>query len=58
MLADPGRMHADVLGINRLIANFEHELLGGSRIVLVAIVAEREVSEFHLSILPYASGLT
>jgi hypothetical protein len=51
MLADPGRMHSDVLGMDRLVANLEQELLGGPRIVGIAVVAEREIAEFHRPVL-------
>ena len=47
MLADPGRMHAELVGVERLGGDVGDELVGVARVVLVVIVAEREVAEFH-----------
>ena len=47
MLADPGRMHAELFGIERLVGDVLDEGVGGTGVVLVVIVAEREVAEFH-----------
>ena len=51
MLADPGRMHADFLGIHRLFADIGDEFVRTPGIVFVIIVAQREVAEFHFVIL-------
>ena len=47
MLADPGRMHADLVGVKRLGGDVGDELVRGAGVVLVVIIAEREVAEFH-----------
>src|SRR5258706_15152129 len=47
MLADPRRMHADLVGEDRLLADVEHQLVRRARVVRVVVVAEREVAEFH-----------
>ena len=55
MLADPGRMHAQLVGIDRLVEDVGDEDVGRARVVLVMIVAEREIAEIHgaaLSSLP------
>ena len=49
MLADPGRMHAELVGVERLGGDVGDELVGVARVVLVVIVAQREISEFHFS---------
>jgi len=51
VLADPGRVHAEFVGIDRLGRDVGHELIGGPRIVGVVIVAQREVSEIHYPLL-------
>src|SRR5712671_8044235 len=51
MLADPGRMHAEAVGVERLVGDVGHELVGAARIVFVVVVAQREVAEFH-AVLP------
>ena len=55
MLADPGRMHAELVGVNRFGGDVGNELVSVARIVLVVIVAEGEVSEFHVRLLPFDS---
>ena len=47
MLADPGRVHAELVGIERLGGDVGDELVGGARIVRVMVVAQREIAEFH-----------
>ena len=47
MLADPGRVHAELIGVDRFVSDVGDELVGVARVVFVVIVAEREVSEFH-----------
>src|ERR1700686_1272669 len=47
MLADPGRVHAERIGIDRLGGDVGDELVGQPRIVVVVIVAEREIAEIH-----------
>src|SRR6185437_1002764 len=47
VLADPGRMHAELVGIERFRRDIGDELVGGAGIVVVVIVAQREVAEFH-----------
>ncbi|MEJ2121703.1 MAG: hypothetical protein P8Z76_13550 [Alphaproteobacteria bacterium] len=47
MLADPGRVIAELVGQDRLLADLGDELIGGAGIVFVVVVAEREIAEFH-----------
>src|SRR4051812_3920730 len=47
MLSDPGGMEANFFGIDRLIENVRNELVGASTIVVVVVVAEREITEIH-----------
>jgi hypothetical protein len=47
MFADPGRMHAELVGVDRLVGDVGDELVGAARIVGVGVVAEGEVSELH-----------
>ena len=49
MLADPGGMKADLLGIKRLAVDLADELLGRARVVGIAVVRQREIAEIHLS---------
>jgi hypothetical protein len=51
VLADPGRMEADRFGIDRLVDDVGDEAVGASRIAFVVVVAQREIAEFHLSLL-------
>ena len=50
MLADPGRMHAELVGIERLGGDVGDELVRGAGVVFVVIVAQREVAEVHSSL--------
>src|SRR3977135_84723 len=47
MLADPGRVEADFLGPQRLGVDVLDEVLVRARIVGIAVVAQREVTELH-----------
>jgi hypothetical protein len=47
MFADPGGMHADFIGIDRLIADLHDELVRGALVARIVIVAEREIAKFH-----------
>jgi hypothetical protein len=47
MLADPHRVHAKLLGVERFRGNVGKELIRGPRIVEVVVVAQREVAELH-----------
>src|SRR6185436_8754257 len=51
MLADPGRMHAELVGVQRFGGDIGHELIGVARIVFVVIVAQREITELHGALL-------
>ena len=51
MLADPGRVHAELFGIERLGGDVGDELVRGTGIVVVMIVAEREITEIHCFLL-------
>ena len=48
MLADPGRVHAELVGIERLVGDVGDELVGVTRVVFVVVIAEREVAEVHV----------
>ena len=50
MLADPGRMHAELVGIERLGGDVGDELVRGARIIFVVIIAQRKVAEIHVSL--------
>ena len=47
VLADPGRMHADLLGVERFRGDVLDELVGRALVVLIVIVAQGEISEIH-----------
>ena len=47
MLADPRRVHPQLFGIQRLVDDVRDELVGRARVVVVVVVAQREVAEFH-----------
>src|SRR5262249_43484491 len=47
MLADPGRVHADLLGVERLGGDVTDELIRGAAVVFVVIVAQRKIAEVH-----------
>src|SRR5690349_17851113 len=48
MLTDPRRIEPDLLGIDGLVENVGDKGIGIPRVVVVMVVAQREVSEFHL----------
>src|SRR5580700_1597359 len=48
MLADPGRMHAELVGVKRLGGDVGDELVGGAIVVFVVVVAQREITELHV----------
>ena len=47
MLADPSRMHAEFLGVKRFRGDVGDELVRRPGVVLVVVVAQREIAEFH-----------
>ncbi len=47
MLADPGRVHADAVGVQGFFANVENELFRRALDVVVIVVAQCEVAELH-----------
>src|SRR5207253_5252711 len=51
MLADPRRVEADLFSINRLVHDVGDKPIGGSGVVRVTIVAQREIAEFHAALL-------
>src|SRR5262249_47100443 len=53
MLADPRRMHGELLGVDRLGGDVGGYLVRSPAVVVVVIVAQREVAEVHL-LLPSA----
>ena len=52
MLADPCGTHADLIGVKRFSRDIGHELVGRAMVVLVMIVAEREIAKIHSGLLP------
>jgi hypothetical protein len=48
MLADPRGMKADLLGVNRLVEDIGDELVGLPPVVVVVVVAQREIADVHL----------
>ena len=57
MLADPGRVHAELVGIERLVGNVGDELVGVARVVFVVVIAEREIAEVHALLPCWPSSL-
>ena len=51
MLADPGRMHAELVGIERLGGDVGDELIRRTIVVFVVVVAQREITEIHAFLL-------
>jgi hypothetical protein len=49
VFADPGRMHPELVGVKRLGSNVVDQLIGRAGIVLIMIVAQGEVAEFHFA---------
>ena len=47
MFTDPSGMEADLIGIDRLVKDVGNELVGIPMVVLVVVVAEREIAEMH-----------
>src|ERR1700721_636452 len=47
VVADPGRVHAELVGIERLGRDVGDELVGAAPIALVVSVAEGEITEIH-----------
>ena len=52
VLADPDRVHAELVGEERFFADVQDEALGTARIVGIMIVTQGEIAEFHAAILP------
>ena len=52
MLADPRRVKADLLGVNRLVEDIGDELVRLPPVVVVVVVAQREIAESHPSSRP------
>src|SRR5215468_6536523 len=49
MLADPYGVHAELLRVERLRRDVGDELIRRARVIQVVIVAQREVTEVHVS---------
>ena len=47
MLADPGGMHAQFLGIDRLVDDLKQQLFDCPGVVSVGVVGVRKVAELH-----------
>src|SRR6266436_4877127 len=56
MFADPSRMHAELIGVDRLGSDVGNELVRIARVILVVIVAQREVAKFHDDLSPNRSA--
>jgi hypothetical protein len=52
MLADPSRMEAHLFGVNRLGENVGDERIRVALLVVVVIVAQGKIAEFHFPLLP------
>src|SRR5580700_5936030 len=51
MLADPGRVHAELVGVKRFRCDIGDELVRGAIVVFVVVVAQREITELHFATL-------
>ena len=51
MLADPRRMEAHLFGVNRLVEDVGDERVRVALVVVVVVVAERKIAEFHFPLL-------
>ena len=51
VLADPGRMHADLLGVERFRGDVLDELVSRALVVLIVIIAQGEISKIHFRLL-------
>jgi hypothetical protein len=40
-------VEADLLGVNRLVEDIGDELVGIAPVVVVMVIAQREITEFH-----------
>jgi hypothetical protein len=47
VLANPGRMHPELISVQRFRSNVRDERVGIPRIIFVVIVAQSEVTELH-----------
>jgi len=47
MFANPGRMHANLVGMDRLRPYIQYELFRRTADFRIDVVAERKVTEFH-----------
>src|SRR6185295_10390402 len=47
MFSDPGGVHTELVGIKRFIGDIGNELVWRAGVVLVMVIAQREVAEFH-----------
>ena len=56
MLADPGRVHAELVGQERFLGDVGDELVRGPGVVLVVIVAQGEIAEVHGATPVFAEG--
>src|SRR5271165_1715580 len=61
MLADPRRVEADLLSVNRLVEDVGDEAVRVAAVVIVVVVAQREIAELHpalLALSEWRSGAT
>jgi hypothetical protein len=47
MLADPGGIQPYLFGVDRLVQDVGDDLIGAAPIILIVVVAQREIAEFH-----------
>src|SRR6266478_7881161 len=52
MLADPGGIHSYLFGVDRFVEDVGDDLIGAAPIILVVVIAQREVAEFHFFWVP------
>jgi hypothetical protein len=47
MLADPGGIQPNLFGVDRLVEDIGDDLIGAAPIILIVVVAQCEITEFH-----------
>src|SRR5262245_34965799 len=57
VLADPCRMHPELLGVERFVDDVGDEGVGRALVVAIIVIAQREVAEFHSRTGPFDDAL-